>query len=55
MKLPTQQEQDDDRERVEIRSRWFNLKIDDVNTPVLILIAMILIATVSVVYIVVKG
>lgn len=39
-------------ERVEIKSKWFNLKIDDVNTPVLILIAMILVATVSVVWII---
>lgn len=50
---PTDNSNDDSvKERVEITSTWFNLKIEDVNTPVLILVAMILASVVSITWII---
>lgn len=47
---------DDDnvRERVEVRSRWFSIKLEEINGYTLAAVAMILASIVAIVYIISK-
>lgn len=42
-------------ERVEMRSRWFSVKLEEITTPTLIALAMILGTLISIVYIVAES
>lgn len=45
---------DDTVERVEVKSKWFSIKLEEINAYTLTAIAMILTAMVAIVYIVTK-